>query len=89
MLRLTEVDERDAGLTLLVEGHIVASSVDVLERECVAATQRAASVRLDLGGVMYVDTEGAALLSRLSSRWCAIVNCPPLIRELFDDGARR
>jgi anti-anti-sigma regulatory factor len=89
MLRLTEVIHHDRGVTLRVEGNIVAESTELLERECLAAMQRSTSVRLDLGGVMYVDSRGAELLSALPLRNCALVNCPPLLRELLDDGAAR
>jgi hypothetical protein len=82
MLRLTPTSDPTA-VTLKAEGRIVAEWGDLLERECVARVARGERVRLDLGGVTYVDGVGVDVLRRLAPARIEIVNCRPLIGELL------
>ncbi len=83
MLRLTTVAQNGSGVTLQVEGQIVAEWAAFLERECAALLRESRPVRLDLSGVAYIDDRGVDVLTRLAPGQLTITGCPPLIQELL------
>jgi anti-anti-sigma regulatory factor len=45
-----------------------------------------AALRVDLGGVSFIDREGVELLLRLRGRDVALVNCTPFVAEQLKAG---
>jgi anti-anti-sigma factor len=65
--RITQVDEPDrAATTLRVEGSLCLADAELLERLCRDIQQDSGrTVTLDLADLSFLDSEGAAVLSRL------------------------
>ena len=81
MLRITTRKSPDSEVTLVLEGSIVSIWVDLLHMECRHAwDEGAAELRLDFGGVTYVDRHGAELVQRLQRQGVEVLNCSELIR---------
>ena len=85
MIRITQNNENDAGLTLGVEGRIVAGSVDELVRECQEQLRAGKRLRLDFSSVTYVDVRGAGALRRMIDNGAEIVNHSALIKDLLEE----
>jgi hypothetical protein len=87
MLRLTRVMHVNSGVTLMVEGRIVAEWGELLSRECAALIDGGSAVCLDLSGVTYVDARGAELLRQLGPRGVRLLRTPRLLADqLNEDG---
>ncbi|MBI2205094.1 MAG: hypothetical protein HYU41_14695 [Candidatus Rokubacteria bacterium] len=87
MLRITKTTEPGAdAVTLQVEGRVVSEWVDVLERECCKALQEARTIRLDLGGVTFIDGRGVALFRRVGTPRLIVVNCSAFLQDLLRGG---
>lgn len=90
MLRVTRIVDRGSGVvTLRVERRIVSDWVDVLERECWLALQEAPAVRVDLGGVTFIDGRGVGMFRRLRAARLEVVNCSAVLQDLLAGEARR
>lgn len=65
--RITQLDEPDgAATTLRVEGSLYAADAELLERICRDVRQDSGrTVTLDLADISFLDSDGAAVLSRL------------------------
>jgi ABC-type transporter Mla MlaB component len=65
--RITQVDEPErAATTLRVEGSLYPADAEVLERLCRDIQQDSGrTVTLDLADISFLDSDGAAILSRL------------------------
>jgi anti-anti-sigma regulatory factor len=84
MLRITEVVDRGAEITLYVEGRIVSEWVGVLQEECRRVLQESSRrLRLDLGAVTFIDPRGLLALRRLATGGVALVNSPAFIDALL------
>ncbi len=64
MLRIT-TDVRQGAVTLILEGRLAGSWVSELERcwYTVRATRPGQSIRIDMGGLIFVDAAGKQLLA--------------------------
>ncbi len=84
MLRITTLAETSAELTLKLEGALASEWVTELERECRRALAQRQRVALDFKDVTSVDRRAARVLAELTAENVAIVNCPPIVRELLE-----
>lgn len=85
MIRITPDNESASGITLRIEGRIVARSLDALECDCNRHLHAGRRPRLDLSCVTYVDACGAAALVRMMDGGAEIVNQSALIRDLLEE----
>jgi hypothetical protein len=85
MLRLTRVLHEDSGVTLIVEGRIVAEWVDLLIRECTRLQGTRRPICLDLSRVTYVDVRGAAQVRRLVADGIRLTPSHGLVAELLEE----
>jgi anti-anti-sigma regulatory factor len=89
--RITELERRDGGRTLLrVEGSLGAADVELLEEVCAASKARTGrDVMLDLAGVSFLDGAGASLLTRLRREQnVALKNLRFFIRQVIEVAER-
>jgi hypothetical protein len=80
MLRISTVP-RAKGVTVHLEGRLVAPWVDELERAL--ATTDPACLRLKLGGLVFADEQGLALLRSLQAAGARLIECSPFLKELL------
>lgn len=80
MLKLS-ADQEASKTTLRVEGRIVGPWVRELREACDRVLQAGSSLTVDLGGVTFVDRQGAALCQRLRARGVALVNGSTFVSE--------
>ena len=52
---------------------------------CARAARDGRAVHLDLAGVIYLDTGGAALVARLERQGIRLVRCPDVIRQILEE----
>jgi anti-anti-sigma regulatory factor len=81
MLRITQVDGRDAVPTLRLEGKLSGPWVEELLRVC--APPAAGPLRLDLSAVTYVDGAGLDLLRALLRRGVTVGACSGFVAQLL------
>jgi anti-anti-sigma regulatory factor len=86
MLRLTRTPSPPSGIVLKAEGQIVAEWVALLEAECRELLGGDQEVVLDLGSVSYLDPSAVRTIRELT-RSLSVVNCPPLVEELLNEGS--
>ena len=86
MLRITSY-RTDTTATLKVEGRIAGEWVGELSKAATTA-EETSRVVLDLGGVTYVDADGASLLRALRNRGFALAECSAFVSSLIDGGSR-
>ncbi|MCP4659095.1 MAG: hypothetical protein GY856_27110 [bacterium] len=73
------------GDTLRVAGQLVGPWVGVLERECTKLLREGTGeLTVDLEGLIYLNTAGCELLSRIAKSGIRVVNCSPLIAEMVE-----
>lgn len=84
MLRITETTE-DAGLARFkVEGRLVGMNAGELEGVCAEALRRGAPPVLDVAGVAFADTGGAALLGHLQEQGATLIGASAFLLELLE-----
>jgi hypothetical protein len=88
-LRITRVEDAEAGTTLCVEGRVVGDAVGLLERECRRALQEVPGVRLDVGGVTIIDGRGVMMLRCLRAAGARVLHCSPFVEHLLDGAVER
>lgn len=86
ILRISIVESSEQPATLRLEGHITGPWVEALEEICECRLRDDEGLILDLGGVSYVDRDGVALLTTLTTRQVAFVNPQPFVRGATQDG---
>jgi anti-anti-sigma regulatory factor len=69
--RITQVDDPEgAATTLRVEGSLYLADAELLERLCRDIQQESGrTVTLDLADLSFLDSDSAAVLSRLKREW--------------------
>jgi ABC-type transporter Mla MlaB component len=87
MLRITRQDH-DHGLTLKLEGKLVGPWLQELKSASEDGVCRIETVRLDLGGVSFVDSDGIELLRDLVSRGAQIIASSTFVSELLQRETR-
>jgi ABC-type transporter Mla MlaB component len=90
VLRITSINlgGRASSRTLRLEGKLLGAWVDELSRACEEPTIVLQRLRLDLGGVTFVDSTGLKLLDSLVDQGATIVGCSGFIADLLN-GRRR
>ena len=87
MLKVVRLDTAGSETVLLLEGRILGPWVGALRQSCDdALTGSAATIRVDLSGVTFVNREGAELLRRLPAHRVRLVNASPLVADQLDSG---
>ncbi len=81
MLRLTKVMSAGSGVTLRVEGQIVAEWAACLDEECAALLREVRTILLDLADVTRIDARGVEVVNRLALEKVTVVNCSPHIQD--------
>jgi len=80
MLHITEITKSKDGVTLILEGKIIADWVKELEKQfLIYIKQGYSDVVLDFTGVTYIDKDGLTLLRKYKSK-IRIINAQPYIR---------
>jgi ABC-type transporter Mla MlaB component len=87
VLRISVITESDGITQLQIEGWLVGPWVDELRRLSDSALAESKSVTLDLEKLLFVDSDGVALLRELSSRGVAQLNCSPFIQQQLKEAA--
>lgn len=86
MLRITRVDATD-GAFVRLEGRLVGPWVSEL-RSFIVAHADAAKRRLDIAGLEFLDSGGAALLIELRAAGTEIVSARPYVADLLEAATR-
>ena len=81
MLRVSVIQESDQVVTLRVEGEVKGRWVAELRRACEDVLSRGLRLVLDLGGVSFVDLQGAALFAALQEHHVGFANPSSFIAE--------
>jgi anti-anti-sigma regulatory factor len=88
MLRITRADEGAGRTTLRLEGRLTASELDALDQACGACRDEERRLRLDLGGVRFVDGDAARVLRALAAGPVEMTGCSPFVVELLKEVPR-
>jgi hypothetical protein len=90
MLKVVKLDTPGSETVLLLEGQILGPWIGALRRSCDdALIANAGAVRVDLGGVTFVNREGAELLRGLPPHRVRLVNASPLVAAQLESGRTR
>ena len=82
MLRITNVNESNSRATVRVEGQIISNWLAELERETTRLLQSGRRVVLDFAGVKFIDSQGAAVVKRITTDNAEIINCSAFDQRL-------
>ncbi|MBI3246008.1 MAG: sigma-70 family RNA polymerase sigma factor [Deltaproteobacteria bacterium] len=83
MLRITPL-QHDATVTRLrIEGRVTQQTIAELTSSCSESFGTPQTLLLDLSGVPFVDTEGAATLSNLVEKGAVLIGCSGFLTELL------
>jgi ABC-type transporter Mla MlaB component len=75
MLRISEIQPPNHGVTLRLEGRVAGPWVAELLKACEDVLAAGRVLKLDLGEVEFLDASGVALLSSLRSRGVPLIAC--------------
>lgn len=89
MLRIQRENVNAQRVVLILPGHVVAESADLLERECATSSRSGLRVALDSSGVLFIRRSGFEALSRLSRAGVRIVGCSPLFAAMLEQEGDR
>lgn len=87
VLRISVITDSDENTRLQVEGWLVGPWVEELRRLSSNALSGSRVVTLDLEKLLFVDSDGVALLRELSTRNVARINCSPFIQQQLKEAA--
>jgi ABC-type transporter Mla MlaB component len=87
VLRISVITDSDENTRLQIEGRLVGPWVDELRRLSSSALSESRGVTLDLEKLLFVDSNGVALLRELSARNVAQLNCSPFIQQQLKEAA--
>jgi hypothetical protein len=82
-MRISQTRETTHGVTLKVEGTLVADWVPVLENACVGHLDQLKRVELDFEDVSFLDREAVTAVRELIARGVTILRPTPLVRHLL------
>jgi anti-anti-sigma regulatory factor len=88
MLRITRADEDEGRTTLRLEGRLTATELDAFDLACGACRDERRLLRLDLGGVRFVDGAAARALRALAASPVELTGCSPFVAELLKEDPR-
>lgn len=82
-VRITQIDE-DKDLTVLkVEGRLAAEDAAMLTW-ILARLEAGEAVAVDLSGVTFIDSEGAAIVRRLEQRGASLIGIDFFVRSVIE-----
>jgi hypothetical protein len=81
MLRISELTPHSASARLRFEGRLVGPWVIEATQVCNHQLNRISALELDLADLVYLDRNGASLLTQLRARGVSLVNSSPFIEE--------
>ncbi|MCI0533953.1 MAG: hypothetical protein L0Z50_01870, partial [Verrucomicrobiales bacterium] len=81
MLKISQLEPVNHGVTLRLEGHVVGPWVAELQKSCEEVLAEGWSLKLNLADVQFTDAQGVALLASLRSRGVSLLECPPFAAE--------
>jgi ABC-type transporter Mla MlaB component len=85
MLRIS--DSSVKGTTFRLDGSLTGPWVHELGLFCESKLADNGAIKIDCGGITFVDAAGVALMHRLQSQGVRLVNCSPFIKmQLAQDG---
>jgi ABC-type transporter Mla MlaB component len=79
------INESEKRVRLELEGWLIGPWVDELCKESEQQLSEAKGLRLDLGKVLFVDSNGVALLRELADRQVEFVNCSTFLSQLLKE----
>jgi hypothetical protein len=83
VLRISRIDQGNAGLCLKVEGRLSGDWVALLEGELVEASRTTSSLSLDLGAVDFASLQATQMLRAAQARGVQVVACSPFLAKLL------
>jgi anti-anti-sigma regulatory factor len=83
VLKITEVSQSEAAITLKLEGKVLAPWVDELRRLCTEVPRASKQIHLDLDAVTFLDESGAELMRELIRQGITIARCSEFIAQLL------
>jgi hypothetical protein len=83
VLRISRIDQKDAGLCLRVEGRLSGDWVALLEGELAEASRATTSLSLDLGAVDFASLQATEMLRAATARGVRVVACSPFLAKLL------
>jgi ABC-type transporter Mla MlaB component len=86
MLRITFVDDPQAGPTIKLEGKLLGPWIEEVARAVTINSAASRRICLDLSQVTHADAAGAALLRSLVAGGVNAVRCSGYIARLIEDG---
>ena len=81
MLKISQVEPVNHVVTFRLEGRIVGPWVMELQKSCEEVLTEGRSLKLHLGDVEFMDTQGVVLLSSLRAQGVSLLECPPFAAE--------
>ena len=88
MLRISVVGDSSQAVQFQLEGNLAGPWVEELRRLADEALSKKKAVSLDLGGVRFVDVQGAALLREFSRRHISQANCSQFVIQQMKEVER-
>ena len=83
VLRISRIDQKDAGICLRVEGRLSGDWVALLEGELAEASRTTASLSLDLAAVNFASLQATEMLRVATARGVRVVACSPFLAKLL------
>lgn len=83
MLRISRIDNPEAGLCLKVEGRLSGDGVALLEGELAEASRSARSLSLDLTAVDFASVQATEMLRAAMTRGVKLAACAPFLAKLL------
>jgi ABC-type transporter Mla MlaB component len=83
MLRIVTQSADPSGMLLKLEGKLLEPWVEELERSINSSLGRPSGLRLDLSALLFADTAGVQVLSRLIRGGATLVACSGFIAALL------
>lgn len=82
-VKITQIDEEKDLTVLKVEGKLAAADA-VMLTWVLARLEGGESISMDMSGVTFIDSEGAAIVRRLEEKGANIVGVDFFIRSVID-----
>lgn len=83
MLRISRIDQDNAGVCLKVEGRLTGDWVALLEGELAEASRTTGLLSLDLAAVDFASVQATEMLRAATARGVRVVACSPFLAKLL------
>jgi len=81
MLRISSTESAEREVTLRLEGQVRAPWLTVLRQSCNEVLAQGRPLRLDMSGVLFIDSEGVTFLRSLAAQQVPFTNCSPFTTQ--------